>query len=344
MRLHGKKKRDILTKEVEMSQTGQSHPLRWVPFIAVPLAALGFGFAADQKEKTTPLQNQETEQWEILMTEEEVRILRHLPDEEAVRQFLIDFWKVRDPEPASEENEAKVEFETRVEYANRWFSRNHPYPGREAPKNRILDGWNTDRGRIYILLGPPDTVQRSSKTGESDFDPGHQRSLGDQMTNYDYEFWTYSRYQIGIYFKRQGSDFIMSGLDQHLVAVLEQAKLSYASYEYRQGLKNRFEFSASYKNGEFALEIPLKRITFDETAKARFKLLVTVYRDFRKVDSFERTLEIEPTESRIQKVKSVVLTVPYAPKEKGSYTFDLIMENLLAGKFSRHRVFLKKNL
>jgi GWxTD domain-containing protein len=58
--------------------------------------------------------------------------------------FIEAFWKQRDPSPGSEENEFKTEHYQRINYANRYFSRNAPRPG-----------WRTDRGRVYIILGEP---------------------------------------------------------------------------------------------------------------------------------------------------------------------------------------------
>ena len=63
--------------------------------------------------------------------------------------FIEAFWKHRDPTPASPENEFKTEQYRRINYANQFL-------GREAAK----PGWRTDRGRIYIILGEPNDVQR----------------------------------------------------------------------------------------------------------------------------------------------------------------------------------------
>jgi GWxTD domain-containing protein len=57
------------------------------------------------------------------------------------------FWKSRDPTPRTEANEAMDEYYQRVEYANEKFSER-------------ADGWKTDRGRVYILFGPPDRIER----------------------------------------------------------------------------------------------------------------------------------------------------------------------------------------
>jgi GWxTD domain-containing protein len=63
--------------------------------------------------------------------------------------FVEAFWKQRDPTPGTPENEFKTEHFRRVAHADH-------YLGRDAPR----PGWRTDRGRIYIILGEPNDVQR----------------------------------------------------------------------------------------------------------------------------------------------------------------------------------------
>ncbi len=77
-----------------------------------------------------------------IMTKQERKIFLELPDSEK-DAFIEEFWKRRDPDPDTEENEFKMEYFDRMENAERLFS------GEGKP------GWLTDRGRIYILFGPP---------------------------------------------------------------------------------------------------------------------------------------------------------------------------------------------
>jgi GWxTD domain-containing protein len=60
-------------------------------------------------------------------------------------EFIRDFWQRRDPNPKTEINEFKEDYFKHINQANRLFSAGG------AP------GWLQDRGRIYILLGPPDS-------------------------------------------------------------------------------------------------------------------------------------------------------------------------------------------
>ncbi len=77
-----------------------------------------------------------------ISTRQEEKIFLELPDSEK-DAFVEEFWKRRDPDPDTEENEFKMEYYDRLENADRLF------PGEGKP------GWRTDRGRIYILFGPP---------------------------------------------------------------------------------------------------------------------------------------------------------------------------------------------
>lgn len=71
------------------------------------------------------------------------------------KQRLFDeFWRKRDPTPGTKTNELKEEFYRRVEYVNRRFT--------VYFLNK--DGWQTDRGRIYIIYGPPSEVERIPAT------------------------------------------------------------------------------------------------------------------------------------------------------------------------------------
>jgi GWxTD domain-containing protein len=74
--------------------------------------------------------------------------------------FIERFWRRRDPTPATLVNEYRQLFWNRVQEANDKFL------------DRAGPGWQTDRGKIYILYGPPDEVKEdpnaNSGTGPSD--------------------------------------------------------------------------------------------------------------------------------------------------------------------------------
>jgi len=77
-----------------------------------------------------------------IITREEQHTFLDLP-ESGREQFKEEFWKRRDPDPDTEENEFKLEYYNRMGKANELFV------------SEGKSGWLTDRGRIYILFGPP---------------------------------------------------------------------------------------------------------------------------------------------------------------------------------------------
>jgi len=85
--------------------------------------------------------------------------------------FVAAFWERRNPTPGSSENKSKQEHYRRLAYANQHFAFD-------------VAGWKTDRGRIYIMYGPPDELERHPSG------PGS----GAQQTpdyHYPYEVWHY---------------------------------------------------------------------------------------------------------------------------------------------------------
>lgn len=77
-----------------------------------------------------------------IISKEERKIFLELP-ESGRDDFIAEFWKRRDPDPETERNEFKLEYEDRVGKSEIMFR------GEGRP------GWQTDRGRIFILFGPP---------------------------------------------------------------------------------------------------------------------------------------------------------------------------------------------
>jgi GWxTD domain-containing protein len=119
----------------------------------VTLLALALGGAAVLALAAGPAESKldpESEKFittaRLIMSGMESKIWKLLPDAESRKEFIRDFWEKRDPDPATPENEFKTEFERRVAYANKHFLEGGP-------------GMNTDRGRIYIFMGPPDKFE-----------------------------------------------------------------------------------------------------------------------------------------------------------------------------------------
>jgi GWxTD domain-containing protein len=74
------------------------------------------------------------------------------------KNFLHEFWKQKDPVPATPENEFRLEYERRLNHSNMNFSM-----GWEVD---AVEGWLTDRGRVYTKFGEPDErIKRPNEYG-----------------------------------------------------------------------------------------------------------------------------------------------------------------------------------
>lgn len=82
-----------------------------------------------------------------ILTDEEYNNLRKGNTNEMIKK-LSDYWKNNDPTPLTPFNEALDQYFKRVDYAFFNFQ-----------TIREQDGTFTDRGKIYILFGPPDSVE-----------------------------------------------------------------------------------------------------------------------------------------------------------------------------------------
>gem|GEM_PF-5963104 len=74
------------------------------------------------------------------------------------KNFLHEYWKQQDPVPATPENEFRNEYERRLDHSNKQFSM-----GWTAD---AVEGWLTDRGRIFTKFGEPnERLQRPNEYG-----------------------------------------------------------------------------------------------------------------------------------------------------------------------------------
>jgi GWxTD domain-containing protein len=107
-----------------------------------------------------------------IASELEQKQYKSLTDIRAKQKFLFEFWKRRAPDPSTVENEYKEDYFHRIDYAGKNLSMG------------MREGWKTDRGRVYIVYGPADEVERVPSSGESA----------------PYEIWHYNNLQGGVIF------------------------------------------------------------------------------------------------------------------------------------------------
>jgi len=84
-----------------------------------------------------------------IISQKEREVFLRLENDRQRDIFIEAFWKQRDPNPNTPENEFKIEHYRRIEYANQHFGKESPGPG-----------WRSDMGKIYIMLGEPQSTEK----------------------------------------------------------------------------------------------------------------------------------------------------------------------------------------
>jgi len=304
---------------------------------------ISFGCRSDIRfDPNDPFYQSFFEKTSLIMTSEEIKIYRLQPDEESKLDFIKEFWAIRDADPNTEENEAKDEFEARVEYANKWFGAFNPDRGRETSRNRhSKTGWFSDRGRIYIILGPPDAMSfgRSDESIPDLRVDGFRAPMDEER--FDYEGWYYERFRLSVFFVKSSFDWNLTQVDPYLNEAIESAKLNMITEDSAGDPKKAFRFTAGYKAGRLMVTIPITRISFDEKLNAQFRIRLNVYFNHKRINTIEDVRTLEQTENELLMKKNISLEIPIELGQKGVYYLDLLIEDALASTFSKYRQFVK---
>jgi GWxTD domain-containing protein len=139
-----------------------------VAFIATvpPLRASG-PLPGQEKVKVKDLAPQYREWLDLtsyIISDKELDVFLHLQNDKDRDVFIQAFWNMRDPTPATPQNEFKEEHLKRFKEADYRFH-----------FGSVRPGWKTDRGRFYIILGPPQS----------------KASIPGTLETYPAEIWSY---------------------------------------------------------------------------------------------------------------------------------------------------------
>lgn len=244
----------------------------------------------------------------LVMAGVEKDIFLHLPDQRSRKEFIQEFWAKRDPDPDTEENEFRIEFFRRIEYANKHFREGIP-------------GWKTDRGRIYIYLGPPDKIEQRPFINSPDI-----KGL---------ILWGYYRYKLGIEFVDRVGDgryalSRQSGAAGGLLSVIERAKFGevYAGQADFEKLYSDFDVSYKKETQEITIVVPVASLEFiAEEGRLRAHFEFEFFIDQKKglnKDHFTREETFDGTEDKVSEVEEILFSFPYEIKP-GEYYFDVVM-------------------
>ena len=157
--------RRILKASPESQITRRRLALALLTCAGVSVAVTAATLAPAQSGADTPLPPQaaggqnlpdhwfDDDEWHLetapLLTPDELRAYMRLKTSAERDSFIADFWRSRDPTPKTPANEFRREFERRIRFAKERYA---------EPDSAATFGYQTDRGRWYVSVGPPDEV------------------------------------------------------------------------------------------------------------------------------------------------------------------------------------------
>ena len=263
-------------------------------------------------------------QTRFIMTKEEEEIYKHLTDNASRIEFIDSFWKKRDPDPSTDENENRIEYESRIAYANKWFN--------EVGRGH---GWDTERGRILLILGFPD---------RREWGDAAQTSLGFLTTSkrVPMEVWYYQQYGLTLVFQDADDTgrFRLREIPSNLQTAMDLTKFTLDLRD-KAKIKNAFKFNVSYNEGKFDIKVPTKKVNFEEKdgkMHANFEIIVYVYLESKKIDELKSISTLNFEKEELLNMKNLEFSFPYVMKEKGKYYFDIVVEDKYA--FAKYRNFM----
>lgn len=86
-------------------------------------------------------------QLQYIATSEEMDVLRSAKTNIEKEKKFIEFWKKKDPSPATPRNELMIEYYNRIKIANERYS-------------HYMEGWRSDMGMVFIIYGNPSNIDR----------------------------------------------------------------------------------------------------------------------------------------------------------------------------------------
>jgi GWxTD domain-containing protein len=280
----------------------------FLPFV---IASFLLSCATVKTEKNT---NPEDEEFlstvRFIITEQEKMDFLNFPPSER-KAFIEEFWKKRNPDPGTEVNKYKEEYLKRVKEAKHLFS------GEGGPS-----GWLQDRGRVYILLGPPE--QRETY-------PRGYNFYGPPM-----EIWHYGFYEIIFADYRWNGNYELQPQSARMLA-----EINYAQIQPRPEVKSEklfFDFTLDIRKISehellIQISVPYKSIWLsseENELKTTLEVSVEVYdasqkKIWNKTQSYPLSLRQETLKNFVG--KDYVIEVPMR-LEPGEYRSILTLKNL----------------
>jgi GWxTD domain-containing protein len=336
----------------------KTNKINGLPAVIVLLAFVLIIFCAAKEPGTTldPESEKFYQQAHFLMTKHERKIFKKLVSAEARQRFIQYFWEIRDPNPYADENEFKLLMDERFDYVNYYL------------KEGNIPGWKTDRGRIYMLLGPPDHMD-SRSVFNNPYVHGYifwyytEESLDIRNVRYEGVYILFvdsdasSRYYInteGIYVDVGGKVINLPGTDLRLLDEAEKMKYKHIKDRETMFQESNLEFRLTYDQEKeiFHVSIQPGNVLFDENPDtgemtAKFKIALLIYAGaenfFKHTEVKTINLKKEQLLAQTGKTSPIQLDIPLNLKKENvsqvsKVTVDAFISDLL-GDAAKRRLF-----
>lgn len=224
-----------------------------------------------------------------IITPQERKIFLNTPPDERTK-FIEEFWKKRDPDPETEENEFKEEYFKRIEEANHLFGSN---------------GWLQDRGRVYILLGPPE---------RKEVYPRGYTFYGKPM-----EIWYYGFFPIVFIDHYWNGNYKLEALSAYQIAQINKAQMEEKPQVKDKSTVLDFDIKIiSQREDQFIIriEIPYKNIWFKQEEDKLTTTLEISLKIFnsqeKKIWEFQQAYPISIEEKNLTEIikKPYIIEIP----------------------------------
>ncbi len=258
----------------------------------------------------------------FLITKEERKAFLNLSTDEERDEFFKNFWDKRDPDPETIENEFRDEFMARISMVDHLFS----HEGKE--------GWETDRGRVYIKLGPPEFRESFP--------------MGYSMYSLPSEVWYYGSFPIIFVDRNRSGSLDLTPLGaRYLAQLLAGAKLLKPGVSKTKDLygfkvriekisENTFNIILHFENKNIYFKSDPEYFYSDVEITLNYNLL-----NSDKIYSIKKKKRIIVKKTDLEEpAKFSELIIPINLK-KGKYEFIIILENLENNIKVQKRIRLK---
>jgi GWxTD domain-containing protein len=243
-----------------------------------------------------------------IITRQERNIFLGMPAAER-EGFIEEFWKKRDPDPYTEENEFKEQYYNRIEEANKLF------------QEGTTPGWLQDRGRVHILLGPPE---------RRDLFPA-----GSAVYEFPTEIWYYGYLPVVFVDRTESGDYRLEPISAQNITLVTKAQQEHKPKLLREEVT--FDFSLRIRRAKeggalIQVEVPYKNIWLaqrENSLQTTLELSAQISdRSGKKVWEHRQEYPISFEEQKLAELtgQSYQLTLQ-VPLEPGEYSLALDLVN-----------------